>query len=93
MVRLSDTVERSGETVEESLNGSVTSSGGGVNDVVLGGVKVSRHVEETSGIGGEKHESGGSFVSDLVVTKLRGKVVVLFIVIRESDIFVGIGVP
>jgi hypothetical protein len=49
-----------------------------------------------SGIGGsrhEKHESGGGLVSDLVVTKFGGKVVVLFIVIRESYIFVGIRVP
>jgi hypothetical protein len=69
--------------------------GGSVNDVVLRGVKVRRHVEK-SGIGGsrhEKHESGGGLVSDLVVTKFGGKVVVMFVVIRESDIFVGIRVP
>jgi hypothetical protein len=60
----------------------------------LRGVKVSRHVKK-SGIGGsrhEKHESGGGLVSDLVVTKFGGKVVVMFVVIRESDIFVRIRV-
>lgn len=50
-------------------------------------------MEKTSGVSGEKHESGGGFVSDLVVTKLGSEIVVLFIVIRESDIFIGIGVP
>lgn len=89
---IGDTMERSGETVIESLNGTVT-SGGSVHDVVLRGVKVSGDVEE-SGIRGrrhEKHESGGGFVSDLVVTKLGGKVG-LFIV-RESEIIVGVRVP
>jgi hypothetical protein len=49
----------------------------------LRGVKVSRHV---------KKGHGGGLVSDVVVTKLGGKVVVLLIVIRESDIFVRIRV-
>jgi hypothetical protein len=45
----------------------------------LRGVKVSRHL---------KKGHGGGLVSDVVVRKLGGKVVVLLIVIRESEIFV-----
>jgi hypothetical protein len=45
----------------------------------LRGVKVSRHL---------KKGDGGGLVSDVVVRKLGGKVVVLLIVIRESEIFV-----
>lgn len=81
-------------------DGSWGFEGGGVNDVVLGGVKVSgggaqrqRHLEESGiwgGSGHEKHESGG-FVGDLVVAELRGEGGAFNVVGFESHI-VGIGV-